>query len=68
MYENMPKTPIQFLQPPPPPAVSWFQRKIYPNVDGNWENSTTFSHDVMHWSALVWAGMQETVLQKYLLL
>ena len=48
--ENMPKIPIPFLQPPssptpPPPAVNWFQRKIYPNVDGNSENS--LSHMVL---------------------
>ena len=49
-YENMPKTPIPFLQPPP--AVNWFQRKIYPNVDGNWENSS-LPHMVLY-TGLPW--------------
>ena len=66
MYENMPKTPIPFfnsLPPPHPSAVNWFQRKIYSNVDGNWENSLYF----LTWCyALICRGMQETVLQKHM--
>ena len=57
MYENKPKqkTPIPFLEPPPPCGCDLISM-IYPNVDGNWENSPlSSSHMIMvlctnlHW-------------------
>ena len=64
-YENMPKTSIPFLQPPPPPTCELIP-KIYPNW---WQlgklttSFLTYDNGVMHWSALVWEAL---VCKKYL--